>query len=140
MNSLISTSHFRLHNSTAHLSHVLQLSWSFETQWHLLCWKYKINEFYFGTNTKSTNLRIHELEIFNQSTKIDTHEEKYFHSINESNVKSNKVGDISIIIVSTWIYFPISCYTIGIYNILEDSCKLVCDEEGRWYLFCFHTM
>ena len=34
-----------------------------------------------GTNTKSTNLRIHELVIFNQTTKIDTHEEKYFHSI-----------------------------------------------------------
>ena len=26
------------------------------------------------------NLRIHELVIFNQTTKIDTHEEKYFHS------------------------------------------------------------
>jgi hypothetical protein len=34
-----------------------------------------------GTNTKSTNIRIHELVIFNQTTKIDTHEEKYFHSI-----------------------------------------------------------
>jgi len=33
-----------------------------------------------GTNTKSMNLRIHELVIFNQTTKIDTHEEKYFHS------------------------------------------------------------
>jgi hypothetical protein len=43
--------------------------------------KYKINEFYFGTNTKSTNLQIHELVIFNQTTKIDTHKEKYFHSI-----------------------------------------------------------
>ena len=32
-------------------------------------------------NTKSTNLRIHELVIFNQSVKIDTHEEKSFHSI-----------------------------------------------------------
>ena len=43
--------------------------------------KYKINKFYFGTNTKSTKLRIHELVIFNQTTKIDTHEEKYFHTI-----------------------------------------------------------
>jgi hypothetical protein len=73
--------HFRLHNSTAHLSNVLRLSQSFDTQWNLSCWKYKINEFYFGTSTKSTNLRIHELVIFNQTTKIDTHEEKYFHSI-----------------------------------------------------------
>jgi hypothetical protein len=28
------------------------------------------------TNTKSKNLRIHELVIFSQTTKIDTHEEK----------------------------------------------------------------
>ena len=34
-----------------------------------------------GTKTKSTNIRIHELVIFNQTTKIDTHEEKYFHGI-----------------------------------------------------------
>ena len=34
-----------------------------------------------GTNTKSTNLRIHKLVIFNQTTKIDAHEENYFHSI-----------------------------------------------------------
>jgi len=27
------------------------------------------------------NLRIHELVIFSQTTKIDAHEEKYFHSI-----------------------------------------------------------
>jgi hypothetical protein len=27
------------------------------------------------------NFQIHELVIFNQTTKIDTHEEKYFHSI-----------------------------------------------------------
>ena len=67
------------YNSTAHLSNVLKLSWSFETQWNL-CWKYIINKFYFRTNTKSTNIRIHELVIFNQTTKIDTHEEKYFHS------------------------------------------------------------
>jgi hypothetical protein len=81
MNKLISMFHFRLHNSTAHLSNVLKLSRSFENQWNLLCWKYKINEFYFGTNTKFTNLWINKLVIFNQTTKIDTHEEKYFHSI-----------------------------------------------------------
>jgi hypothetical protein len=43
-------------------------------------WKYKIHEFYSGTNPKSTNLRIYELVIFNQTKKVDTHEEKYFHS------------------------------------------------------------
>jgi hypothetical protein len=37
-------------------------------------------KYYFGTNTKSTKLRIHKLVIFNQTTKIDTNEEKYFHS------------------------------------------------------------
>jgi hypothetical protein len=41
----------------------------------------KSTNFILGTNTKSTNLRIHELVIFNQTTKIDAHEEKYFHSI-----------------------------------------------------------
>jgi hypothetical protein len=75
MNTFICTFHFRLHNSTAHLSNVLKLSRSFETQWNLSCWKYKINEFYFGYKHK-----IHEIVIFNQTTKIHTHEEKYFHS------------------------------------------------------------
>jgi hypothetical protein len=32
-----------------------------------------------GTNTKSTTLRIQELAISNQTTKIDTHEENCFH-------------------------------------------------------------
>ena len=40
----------------------------------------KSTNFIFGTNTKSTNIRIHELVIFKQTTKIDAHEEKYFHS------------------------------------------------------------
>ena len=60
MNTLICTFHFWLHNSTAHLSNVLKLSRSFETQWNLLCWKYKIKEFYFGSkhkNHKFTNHR-----------------------------------------------------------------------------------
>jgi hypothetical protein len=36
--------------------------------------------FILGTNRKCMNLRIHELAIFKQTTKIDAHEEKYFHS------------------------------------------------------------
>ena len=40
----------------------------------------KSTNFILGTNTKSTNLRIHEPVNFNQTTKIDTHKEKYFHS------------------------------------------------------------
>ena len=74
MNTLISTFDFRLRNSTAYLSNVLKLSIN------LLCRKYKINKFYFDTNTKSTNLQIHELVTISQTMKIDTHEEKYFHS------------------------------------------------------------
>jgi hypothetical protein len=60
------------HQNILNLSYVLQI---FNLH---LCWKYKINEFYFGTNTKFTNLWINKLVIFNQTTKIDTHEEKYF--------------------------------------------------------------
>jgi hypothetical protein len=44
MNTLISTFHFRLHNSTAHLSNVLKLSPSFDT-----------SETYYVENIKSTN-------------------------------------------------------------------------------------
>jgi hypothetical protein len=44
----------------------------------------KSTNFILGTNTKSTNLRIHELANFNQTMKIDTHEEKYFHSIEQN--------------------------------------------------------
>jgi hypothetical protein len=44
----------------------------------------KSTNFILGTSTKSTNLWIHELVIFNQTMKIDAHKrhkEKYFHSI-----------------------------------------------------------
>jgi hypothetical protein len=60
-----------------HLSNVLKLPWRFATQWNLLhvCWKYKIQKFYFAYKHK-----IHEFVIFNQTTKFDAHEEKYFHS------------------------------------------------------------
>ena len=54
MNTLIFTFHFWLHNSTAHLdlSNVLQSSRRFATQWNLLCWKFKIDTIFWGTNTK----------------------------------------------------------------------------------------
>ena len=45
MNTLISTFHFRLHNSTAHLSNVLKLSRSFDS-----------SETSYVENIKSTNL------------------------------------------------------------------------------------
>ena len=81
MNTLIFTPHFLLHNYAAHLSNVFKLSRRITTQWNLLYWKYKVhNFFYLGTNTKSTKIRIHELVIFNQTTRSDAHEEKYFHS------------------------------------------------------------
>ena len=54
----------------------------------------KINFFFIlGTNTKSTNLRIHEIVIFNQTMKIYTHEEKYFHSISGHVVKGSGMLD-----------------------------------------------
>ena len=81
MNTLISTFHFRLHNYTIHLSNVLKFSRRFATKWNLLCWKYKSHTFYFRYKHK-----IHELVIFNQTTKINAQEEKYFHS------NSNIVG------------------------------------------------
>jgi len=74
MNILISRFYIWLYNSTTRLSY-----WRFATQWNLLCWKYKIHVFCFGY--KQQNSRIHEHVIFNKTTKIDTHEEKYFHSI-----------------------------------------------------------
>ena len=40
----------------------------------------KYRNFILGTIIKSTNLRIHELVIFNQSMKIDAHKENYFYS------------------------------------------------------------
>jgi hypothetical protein len=48
----------------------------------------KSTNFILGTNTKSTNLRIHELVIFNQSTNIHAHEEKYFHSSSQGHRKT----------------------------------------------------
>ena len=40
----------------------------------------ELTNFILSTNTKSMNLWIQELIIYNQTTKIDNHEEKYFHS------------------------------------------------------------
>ena len=54
----------------------------------------KSTNFILGTNTKSMNLRIHELVIFNQTTKIDAHEEKDFHSILKQ--KSNIYNYVAI--------------------------------------------
>ena len=83
MNTLISRCHFPLHNYTAHLSNVFKA-------FSKICYPMKLvyyveniksTNFILGTNTKSTNLRIHELVIFNQTTKIVAHEEKYFDSM-----------------------------------------------------------
>ena len=76
MNTLISTFHFQLHNFTAHL--LPRIFLPIETYY---VEDIKSTKIILGTNSKSTNLQIHELVIFNQTTKIDAHEEKYFHSI-----------------------------------------------------------
>jgi len=90
MNTLISTFHFRLHNSTAHLSNVLKLLEVLIPSETYYVENMKSTNSILGTNTKSTNLRIHELIIFNQITKIDTHEEKYFHSTHMC-IQRNKI-------------------------------------------------
>jgi hypothetical protein len=74
MNTLISCS-----TSDYIILQLVCLMYWFATQWDLICWKYKIHKFNLGTTTKSTNFWICELVIFNQTTKIDIHEEKYFH-------------------------------------------------------------
>jgi len=56
----------------------------------------KYTNFILGKNTKSTNLRIHELIIFNHTTKIDAHEEKYFDSIWNKVTGVQKNGHICI--------------------------------------------
>jgi len=76
MKTLMFTLHFLLHDYVAHLSNVLKLSRRIVTQWNILYWKYKVHNFFlFGYKHK-----IHEFVIFNQTTNIDAHEEKYFHS------------------------------------------------------------
>jgi len=51
----------------------------------------KYTNFILDKNTKSTNLRIHELVSFNQITKIDAHGEKYFHSICNMHIYVNRI-------------------------------------------------
>ena len=80
VNTLISTFYFLLHNYMAHLSNVLKLSRRFASFPMKLIYyveNIKSTNSILGTNTKS---RIHKLVIFIQTTKIDAHEEKYFHS------------------------------------------------------------
>ena len=66
--------HFNIHvplsiaNSTAHLSDVLKLSRIFLPNETYYVENKKSTEISLGTNSKSTNLRIHELVIFNQTT------------------------------------------------------------------------
>ena len=79
--------HFNIHvlrliiYSTAHLSNVLKFSQRFILNETYYVENIKSTKIILGTNSKSTNFRIYELVIFNQTTKIDTHEEKYFHTI-----------------------------------------------------------
>ena len=75
MNTSISTFHFRLHNSTAHLSNALKPSREVlipSETYHVQ--NIKSTNFILGTNTKSTNLYI----LIKPRKLIPM---KYFHSI-----------------------------------------------------------
>ena len=108
MYTLISTFHFLLHKYTPHLSNVLKLSRRFAAQWNLyiMLENIKSTNFILGTNTKSRNLRIHKLVIFNQTTKIDTHKEKYFHSKKFKRVSGKETWSSNYCWVwHTWYWF-----------------------------------
>ena len=79
MKTLISTFHFRLRNYTSSCL----IYWSFREDFLPYETYYieniKSRNFILGTYTKSTNtnIQIHELVSFSQTTKTDTHEETY---------------------------------------------------------------
>jgi hypothetical protein len=58
MKTLISTFHFQLHNSTAHLSNVLKICSITNETYYVE--NIKSKNFILGINTKNTNLQIHE--------------------------------------------------------------------------------
>ena len=58
MNTLISTFHFRLRNSTARLSNVLKICSITNETYYVE--NIKSKNFILGINTKNTNLQIHE--------------------------------------------------------------------------------
>jgi hypothetical protein len=62
VNTLISMFHFLLHNYMAHLSNVLKICYPMKLIYYVE--NIKSTNFFLGTNTKSTKLRIHELVIF----------------------------------------------------------------------------
>jgi hypothetical protein len=64
----------------------------------------KSTNFILGRNTKSTNLRIHDIVIFNQTTKIDTHKEKYFHSIWLTLIKASSYKDLNTLNIRRCVY------------------------------------
>ena len=73
--------HFQ-HEARYFIENVLRSTLSYPNETSKECIQF-LNEIYYVENIKSTNIRIHELVIFNQTTKIDTQEEKYFHSMSK---------------------------------------------------------
>jgi hypothetical protein len=84
----------------------------------------KSTNFILGTNTKSTNLWIHKIVIFIQTTKIDTHEEKYFHSSHIYLVVKWNVH-INVFIFSINFLYLESEQNLLLNFIIIDQCKSV---------------
>ena len=76
--------HFQ-HEARYFIENVLRSTLSYPNETSKECIQF-LNEIYYVENIKSTNIRIHELVIFNQTTKINTQEEKYFHSTGMSKI------------------------------------------------------
>jgi hypothetical protein len=79
-----------------------------------------------STNTKSTNLWIHELVIFNQTTKIDAHEEKYFHSMYNTHFLSTTSNKQNILL--NFIFNSRVCYFHYKENCISDVIVSVLDH------------
>ena len=84
--------------------------------------------FILGTNSKSTKLQIHELVIFNQTTKMYTHEEKCFHSIIFTLFKAS-----SIFLWMIFCILVISKPSSEVFFITSWNLKLL--EEKMWFWF-----
>ena len=141
MNTLISTFHFLLHKYIPHLSNVLKLSRRFAAQWNLyiMLENIKSTNFILGTNTKSRNLRIHKLVIFNQTTKIDTHKEKYFHSKQFKRVSGKETWSSNcywewthMILIFIWKCPNLSVLLMQIKSDNKTSQYLIGYEEITW--------
>ena len=76
--------------------------------------------FILGTNTKSTNLRIHKLVLFKQTTKIDTHEEKMVKST-LSAIQASLVKVVVVVMVLNATFNNISDISWWLVLLVEET-------------------